>query len=153
MRYVSLVALFLAAAFCAAQSPQPEDISGLYSFVGSGGELQINEQADHKIIGYVTVAAHEDSDEVASPSSDSITLMFETASLKANHFEFKTKKVQGRLFEFKGHVERGQARSRDEEGYLVLRGTLTTVSDDAQGKSSSKSSEVEFKSFPADLSR
>jgi hypothetical protein len=58
---------------------------------------------------------------------------------------FTTKQIHGVWFEFKGRFDRGQAKSRTEDGYYVLRGTLTEFSA-AEGKDATRRSrEVEFK--------
>jgi hypothetical protein len=80
-----------------------------------------------------------------------LDMMFEHASLRGDHLEFKTKKVHGEWFEFKGEIHRGKAQTRDAEGYYLIRGTLTTVREDVSGKPTPIASEVEFKSFPAGM--
>src|ERR1039458_2228484 len=140
--------LVLTNVFCGAQVAKPEDFSGLYSFVRSAETLQINVQPDHSVIGYVSVAANRESEELPLTSAGWQTVMFDKASIQGNHLEFKTKIVKGRWFEFHGQVERGKAKARDEEGYFVIRGTLTTVSVDVNGKPVQLAAEVEFQSFP-----
>ncbi len=53
-------------------------------------------------------------------------------------------------FDFKGRVERGAGKTRAEEAYFVLRGTLTKHSTDAHKKESAFMREVGLKSFPQD---
>ncbi len=73
---------------------------------------------------------------------------FTKASLYGNEISFTTKTVHGVRFEFKGRLERGPAKSRAEEGYYVLRGTLKRFQTDANKKTTSQSREAVFKSFP-----
>jgi hypothetical protein len=54
-------------------------------------------------------------------------------------------------FEFRGTVERGEGKTRGDEAYYVLKGTLVENSTDAAKKNSSRSSEVALRSFPQDL--
>jgi hypothetical protein len=126
-----------------AQAAKTEDISGLYSFVRGGETLQVSVQPDHSVTGYVSRLSDGDGDR-----GQMLDMMFEKASLNGDLFEFKTKKVHGEWFEFKGHVQRGKAASRDEEGYFVIRGALTSVKEDVNGKLTPLASQVEFTSFP-----
>jgi hypothetical protein len=67
--------------------------------------------------------------------------------LDANKINFVTKQIHGVSFEFSGTVARGPAKSRADEGFYVVTGTLTenTV---VGGKSSSRSREISMKLFP-----
>lgn len=129
-----------------AQTHRADDITGLYSFLHSGETVQINVQPDGRISGYVSRVADGDSDR-----GQMLDMMFERASLDGNRIEFRTKKVHGVWFEFKGTVEHGKAQTRDQEGYYLLRGTLTTVKEDVNGKPTPLATEVEFKSFPSGM--
>jgi hypothetical protein len=147
MRILSVLSLLLlTTVLSVAQDWKPQDISGLYSFVHSGETVQINVQPDGRVSGYVSRVADGDSDR-----GQMLDTMFEKASLKGSHLEFQTKKVHGEWFEFKGEVERGKAQTRDDEGYFVIRGTLTSVREDVNGKPTPLAREVEFKSFPGGM--
>jgi hypothetical protein len=69
-------------------------------------------------------------------------------ALYGDELTFTTKPLHGVWFEFKGKLERGAAKTRAEEGYYVLRGTLKRLSTDANKKTTSQSREATFKSFP-----
>lgn len=147
MRIASVVCiLLLSTVLGLAQAAQIEDISGLYSFVRDGDTLQINLQPDGRVTGYVSKVADGDSDR-----GQMLDFMFEKASLKGQDLEFRTKKIHAEYFEFKGHVERGPGKTHDDDAYFVIRGTLTTVREDLNGKAVPSASEVEFKSFPAGM--
>jgi hypothetical protein len=146
MRIVSLVSVLLLTTVLSVAQAAKQDISGLYSFVHNPETVQINVQPDGSVNGYVSHLADGDADR-----GQMLDMMFEHASLHGNHLEFKTKKVHGVWFEFKGEVQRGKAQSHDAEGYYLIRGTLTTVREDVSGKPTPMASEVEFKSFPAGM--
>jgi hypothetical protein len=58
---------------------------------------------------------------------------------------FTTKPVHGVWFEFKGRFDRGSAKSKADDGYYVLRGTLSEFVTDSNQKTTSRSRQVEFK--------
>jgi hypothetical protein len=60
---------------------------------------------------------------------------------------FLTKPVHGVWFEFKGRFNRGAGKTRADDAYYILRGTLTEFRSDAASKTTSHSREVEFKSL------
>ncbi|ABF39816.1 hypothetical protein Acid345_0811 [Candidatus Koribacter versatilis Ellin345] len=147
MRIPSLISVFLLTSVLSlAQSLRPQDVSGLYSFVKSGDTVQINVQPDGSMSGYVSRVGDGDSDR-----GQMLDMMFAKSSLKNGHLEFTTKKVHGTWFEFKGRAERGTSKTKDEEGYMIIRGTLTTVHEDVNGHATPLASEVEFKSFPTGM--
>jgi hypothetical protein len=75
---------------------------------------------------------------------------FKEGKLDGKRLTFTTQTVHGVWFEFKGTVERGAGRTPGDEGYHVLKGSLTENRTD--GKTvSTKSREVSFKSFPQNL--
>jgi hypothetical protein len=145
-RIILFFILLLSTGLGLAQSTHADDITGLYSFLHSGETVQINVQPDGRVSGYVSRVADGESDR-----GQMLDMMFERASLNGNRLEFRTKKVHGVWFEFKGTVERGKAQTRNDEGYYVLRGTLTTIKEDVNGKPTPLATEVEFKSFPAGM--
>ncbi len=147
MRILSILSVFLlTSVLSVAQTFQPQDVSGLYSFVKSGDTVQINVQPDGSVSGYVSRVADGDSDR-----GQMLDIMFTKASLRNQQLEFTTKKVHGTSFQFKGRVQRGSGKTKDDEGYFMIRGTLTTVREDVSGHSTPRSSEVELKSFPSGM--
>jgi hypothetical protein len=147
MRKSSLfLTLLLTTVLSLAQDWKPQDISGLYSFVRKGETVQINVQPDGRVTGYVSRVANGDSDH-----GQMLDLMFTKASLQGDTLEFQTKKIHGESLSFTGHVARGAGTSHDEEGYFVIRGTLTSTKEDVNGNPTATQSEVEFKSFPGGM--
>jgi hypothetical protein len=145
-RLLMLSALFLTTVLSLAQEWKPQDISGLYSFVHSGETVQINVQPDGRVSGYISRVANGESDR-----GQILDMMFDKASLQGDRLTFQTKKIHGNWFEFQGHIGRGKGKTHDEESYFVIRGELTTVSEDVNGKPASVVTEVEFKSFPGGM--
>ncbi len=158
MKPFSLLLLFVLASFAAVAqqtstppppSSQPaastDDISGMYSFLKDGEFVQITVQ-DGLVSGFVSRYGDSESDKDAF-----LDQFFSKADLKDNHLTFTTKKVHGVWFDFDGTVQRGPGKTPHDDGYRVIRGTLTQSSEDANGKPVAKSRQLEMKSFPQDL--
>jgi hypothetical protein len=116
-----------------------EDISGMYSFLKEGEFVQINlEQSG--VSGYISREGDLESDR-----GEFIDQFFNKASIRGHDVSFATKPVHGVWFEFKGRFDRGPAKTKAEDAYYVLRGTLTEFRSDAASNTTSRSREVEFK--------
>ncbi|MGE5111417.1 MAG: hypothetical protein ACM3JB_11205 [Acidobacteriaceae bacterium] len=123
----------------------PDDISGMYSFQKEGEFVQITVE-DSGVSGFISRYGDSEADK-----DTFLDQFFEKAALKDNHLTFTTKKAHGVWFDFDGTVEKASGKTPHDEGYRVIRGTLTQTSEDASGKPVSKSRHVEMKSFPQDL--
>ena len=122
------------------QGPPPaEDISGMYSFLKEGEFVQINLE-EGGVSGYVSRLGDLDSDR-----GTFIDQFFSKASVQDHDVAFTTKPVHGVWFEFKGRFDRGSAKSKADDGYYVLRGTLSEFVTDPNEKTTSRSRQVEFK--------
>ncbi len=121
------------------------DYSGMYSFLRDGEFVQLTVEDQGHVIGFVS--------RYADPEAEGGFLehFFKSGRLDGNQFVFTTETVHGVSFEFRGTVERGKGKSRGDEAYYMLKGTLVENSTDAAKKTSSRSSEVALKSFPQDL--
>jgi hypothetical protein len=120
--------------------PAPaEDISGMYSFLREGEFVQINLDQEG-VTGYISRLGDRDSDR-----GEFLDQFFSKASVQGHKVAFVTKPIHGVWFEFKGKFERGPARSKSQDGYYVLRGTLTEFMTDSDKDATSRSREVEFK--------
>jgi hypothetical protein len=75
---------------------------------------------------------------------------FQQGKIEGHDLSFTTQTIHGTWFEFKGRIDRGPGKDRTQEGFYVLKGTLTENDTDAAKKVSTKSREVEFKLFPED---
>jgi len=119
-----------------------EQISGMYTFLREGEFVQITVE-NGKLSGFVSRYGDLDSDRGVF-----LDQFFTRTALKGDALSFTTKSVHGTWFEFSGHIHRGDATSKDREGYWVIAGTLKQFSTDDAGSVSGKSREVAFKSFP-----
>lgn len=162
MKSLSLAVIFVLC-FCSlsmlAQQKQPaensappkpaaeaEDISGMYTFLREGEFVQVTVEDGGLVSGFVSRYGDSDSDK-----GTFLDQFFSKASLQGKHLTFTTKPIHGIRFEFDGTVERGPGKTPHDEGYRVLKGTLRQIDEDSTKRGSSKSREVELKSFPQDL--
>jgi hypothetical protein len=127
------------AAHNAGANTPAEDISGMYSFLKEGEFIQLNVEKT-AFSGYISRLGDSDSDRGVF-----LDQFFENASIQGHDVSFTTKPVHGVWFEFKGRYQRGAAKTKVEDGYYVLRGTLKEYSKEAGKNTVSRSREVEFK--------
>lgn len=119
--------------------------SGMYSFLKEGEFVQVTvEEAGH-VTGFVSRFGDGESDKGAF-----LDQFFKSGKLEGNKLSFTTEIVHGIAFDFKGTVERGDGKNPGDEGYFVLKGTLTENASDVNKKVTSHSQEVVFKMFPQD---
>ncbi len=123
-----------------------DDYSGMYAFLQEGEFVQLTIEEENRVTGFISRYGDSESDRGAF-----LDQFFKQAKLEGNKLNFTTATVHGVWYEFKGTVERGEGKKSGDEGYYVLKGTLTQFSTDANKKTSSKAREVAFKSFPQDL--
>ena len=155
---VSLIFAFASLVVCEAQSSPAhllrnrhrrsqgaDDVSGMYAFLREGEFVQVTLE-DGRISGFVSRYGDSDSDKGAF-----LDQFFSKAALVGNKLTFTTKPVHDLWYEFKGTIERGSAKSVTDEGYWVLRGKLTQFTTDTNKKVTSKTRDVELKSFPKDV--
>jgi hypothetical protein len=116
-----------------------EDISGMYSFLSDGEFVQINLE-ENGVSGYISRRGDLDSDRGVF-----LDQFFSKASVQGHDVTFTTRPLHGVWFEFSGRFDRGKARTKAEDGFYVLRGTLTQFIADANKSPTSRSREVEFK--------
>ncbi len=116
-----------------------EDISGMYNFLKEGEFLQINlEKA--AVTGYISRKGESDSD-----NGVFMDQFFAKADVQDHAVSFTTRQLHGTWFEFKGKFDRGSAKTKADDGYYVLRGTLKELSTNADKSIATRSREVEFK--------
>lgn len=125
-----------------------EDISGMYSFIKEGEFLQIT--LDKKAVtGYISRMGDSDSD-----NGVFLDQFFAQADVQGHDVSFTTRPLHSVWYEFKGKFNRGPGKTRGDDGYYILRGTLKELtSNNADKTVSSRSREVEFKLLaqPEDL--
>ncbi len=144
-----LIAILPAAAQTAPVPTLPgSEYSGMYSFLRDGEFVQVTIEDQGRVSGFVSRYGDLESDRGAF-----LDHFFKRESkLNGNQLSFITETVHGVWFEFQGTVERGDGKKPGDEAYYVLKGTLSEKSTDEAKKTSSRSREVAFKSFPQDVS-
>lgn len=139
--------LSLSAWMLAAAQPKLEhsNYSGMYSFLREGEFVQITVEDNGNVIGFVS--------RYADPTGNGGFLdhFFKSGRLEGNQLAFTTETLRGVSFEFRGRVERGEAKNRSDEGYYLLKGTLFENAADEAKKAPPHSLEVSLKSFPQDV--
>jgi hypothetical protein len=123
------------------------DPSGMYTFLREGEFVQLT-MDDGKLAGYVSRFGDTDSDK-----DTFIDQFFDKASLDGDHLAFTTKTVHGIWYKFSGVITKTQGKQLGQEGYRVIKGTLVQHVTDANKVDKPRQREVEFKSFPQDLSK
>ena len=123
----------------------PDDYSGMYSFVKEGEFMQVTIEEKGKVSGFISRYGDTPSDK-----DTFIDQFFKTAQSSGKELSFTTESVHGVSFTFQGTFNRGPGKAPSSEAYYILRGTLTRVGKDPDGKDTSQSRQVEFKSFPRD---
>jgi hypothetical protein len=117
-----------------------EDISGMYSFVKEGEFLQITVEKT-SVTGYISRMGDSDSD-----SGVFLDQFFLKADVQGHNVSFTTRPLHSVWYEFKGKFNRGPGKTKDDDAYYILRGTLKELTSNNADKSvSSHSREVEFK--------
>ncbi|HEU5336239.1 MAG TPA: hypothetical protein VFU27_09760 [Terriglobales bacterium] len=128
-------------------SASPQDYSGMYSFLRDGEFVQITVEDNGKLTGFVSRYGDLDSDRGAF-----LDQFFKEGSIGVHDLSFTTETVHGVWFHFQGTASRGPGKTVNDEGYYILKGTLTHHTTDANRQDVAKSREVVFKSFPQDVS-
>lgn len=133
----------------APNSPAPKpanDYSGMYSFLRDGEFIQLTVEEQGRVTGFISRYGDLESDR-----GEFLDLFFKSGKLDGKSLNFVTQTVHGVWYEFKGAVERGPGKNPGDEAYYLLKGTVTENMVDADKKTSSKSRDAAFKSFPQDL--
>jgi hypothetical protein len=123
-----------------------DDYSGMYSFLRDGEFVQLTVEEEGRVTGFISRYGDLESDR-----GEFLDLFFKSGKLDGRNLSITTQTVHGVWYEFKGTVERGPGKNPGDEAYYLLKGTLTENTTDASKKTSSKSRDVAFKSFPQNL--
>lgn len=116
-----------------------EDISGMYSFLKDGEFLQINlEKA--AVTGYISRMGDSDSD-----TGVFLDQFFIKADVQGHEVSFTTRPLHSIWYEFKGKFDRGPGKTKADDGYYILRGTLKEFTSNGEKNVATRSREVEFK--------
>ena len=117
-----------------------EDISGMYSFVKEGEFLQITLDRN-SVTGYISRMGESDSD-----NGVFLDQFFLKADVQGHDVSFTTRPLHSVWYEFTGKFSRGPGKTKGDDGYYILRGTLKELTSNNANKTvSSRSREVEFK--------
>jgi hypothetical protein len=117
-----------------------EDISGMYSFIKEGEFLQITLDKN-AVTGYISRMGDSDSD-----NGVFLDQFFLKADVQGQNVSFTTRPLHSVWYEFKGKFSRGPGKTRGDDSFYVLRGTLKELTSNNAAKTvSSRSREVEFK--------
>lgn len=146
--FVYLAAMTLAAQVAKPAPPQPgSEYSGMYNFLRDGEFVQLTVEDQGNATGFISRFGESENDRGAF-----LDHFFKQGKLDGNKLTFTTQTVHGIWFEFHGTVERGDGKKVGDEGYYVLKGTLTDNTTDEAKKTTSHTREVALKSFPQDAS-
>jgi hypothetical protein len=125
-----------------AQSTPAEDISGMYSFLKEGEFVQINLEKTGGVSGYISRMGETESDRGVF-----LDQFFDKAQIQGHDVSFTTRPLHNLWYEFKGKFERGPGKSKADDAYYILRGTLKEYTLDENKKPLARSREVELKSL------
>jgi hypothetical protein len=117
--------------------------SGIYSFLKEGEFVQLTVEDDGRVTGFISRYSDTESDK-----GTFLDQFFKSGKIDGNKLTFSTKVVHAVSFDFSGSVERGDGKTPADEGYYILKGTLTESETDANKKVNSKSQDVVFRMFP-----
>ena len=136
----------LAAQNPAQSSSSPDaagNYSGMYSFLQDGEFVQITVEDAGRVTGFISRYGDSESDRGAF-----LDQFFKQGKLDRGKLNFTTEIVHGVWYDFKGTIERGDGKTLEDQAYYILKGTLTEYRTAADKKVTSKSQQVQFKSFP-----
>lgn len=149
MKLLALFGSMLLGSLLIAQSPanqQTENYSGMYTFLQEGEFVQVTVEDEGRVTGFISRYGDGDSDRGVF-----LDQFFKEGKLDGQKLSFATQTVHGVWFTFKGTADRGPGKTTDDEGYHVLKGTLTEFRTDANKKVTSQSRDVTFNSFPQSM--
>ena len=144
---VCLFVVLLRSGFAQTPSNPAEDYSGMYSFVREGEFVQITVEDNGLVSGFISRFGDSQSDKGAF-----LDQFFKSGKIEGNKVSFTTESIHGVWYKFDGVFDRGPGKKPEDEGYYVVRGTLTLYREAADHKTTSEDRKVEFTSFPRDTS-
>ena len=105
-------------------STLPDDVSGSYNFDHRNEAIEVDLDRNDRtgrveLTGYISRLGDEETD-----SKTPLTFFFDKTSVNGNQISFQTKVVHGLWYSFQGTIFRGNGKTRSDEGYYVLHGTL-----------------------------
>lgn len=130
-----------------AQTKADPSYSGMYTFLKEGEFVQVTEEDEGRVTGFISRFGDGESDKGAF-----LDQFFKTGKLDGNKLSFTTEIVHGVSFDFRGTVERGDGKNPGDESYYVIKGALTENVTDVNKKVTSHSRDVVLKMFPQEAS-
>jgi hypothetical protein len=124
-----------------------DNYSGMYTFLQEGEFVQVTVEEGGHVTGFISRFGDIDSDK----GFEFLDQFFKQGKLEEKKLTFSTDTVHGEWFDFKGKIDRGEGKNVGDEAYYAIKGTLTQYTTDAASKTTAKSREVTFKSFPQDM--
>jgi len=118
----------------------------MYSFLQEGEFIQLTVEDEGQITGFISRYGDSETDH-----GTFIDHFIKQGKLAGKKLSFSTETMKGVWYDFKGTIDRGPGKNSGDEGYYVLKGVLTRHKVGADNKSTAKSQEVAFKSFPQDM--
>ena len=107
-------------------STLPTDASGEYMLDETGSVVQIT--IDNGVLdGYIS--------KLTEQQTSALTYFFDHTTIHGNQLTFTTKQVHGIWYSFDGAIVRGDAQSRQENGFYRLKGTWVMHDDTAKDQS------------------
>lgn len=122
---------------------EAEAYSGMYAFLKEGEFVQLTVEDGGRVTGFISRYGDGESDKGAF-----LDQFFKSGKLDGNRLSFTTDIVHGVSFDFKGSVERGEGKTSGDDGYYVLKGSLTENVTDVNKKVTSHLRDVVLKMFP-----
>ncbi|MGA7317497.1 MAG: hypothetical protein WBX22_26410 [Silvibacterium sp.] len=117
-------------------STLPADASGEYMIDESGSVVQITIE-NGRLDGYIS--------KLVDGQTSSLTFFFDRTTLGGDRLTFATKQVHGIWYSFDGTIVRGNAQSKQQDGYYRLKGAWLTHDEVQKSQSNSM---VSLKSTP-----
>jgi hypothetical protein len=139
-----LISLLPHAAAQSAVSDAP-DYSGMYSFQKEGEFMQITLEDKGAVSGFISRYGDATTDK-----GTFLDQFIKSGTSNGKQVSFTTESVHGVSYTFEGMFDRGPGKKPEEDGYYILRGTLTRNVTAADKSASTQSNQVEFRSFPRD---
>lgn len=152
MRFLWIILLLCSCHLLGAQTQPPpptsdvSDYSGMYSFLKDGEFIQITLEDKGKVSGFISRYGDSESDK-----GTFLDQFIKSGNSNGKQVSFTTDSVHGVTYMFAGAFDRGPGKKPQDEGYYILRGTLTRNSGSPDGKgATTQNRQVEFRSFPRD---
>lgn len=117
------------------------DYSGRYSFLQEGEDLQLD-VTEGRVDGYITRFGDSESDR-----GTLLNHYLAKAALEGDKLTFSSKPVHAVWYEFTGKIGRGAAKSKSEDGFYQIVGTLTEHRQKEGKEVSARERQVVFKLF------